>query len=123
MNGRLLDAYREGNDAEHEELGPHVVSSLEPTAFLDFEYVNGNHVSFAAHRLASVSFDPSEGIVLDFSSHEVLVRGRYLRPLYRAILEQRVARIVEGGNGSEESGVRAEVDLPYVQTLTVSKCD
>ncbi len=72
---------------------------------LELRYKTGNAKALAYSYLVAIDFDPSEGIVLDFSGHEVRISGRNLRPLFSGLAAQRVA-------------VVQEVDDLYVETAS-----
>ncbi|MCA9215719.1 MAG: hypothetical protein KDB27_21790 [Planctomycetales bacterium] len=62
---------------------------------LEFLIKTGNSQSFAYSHLYRAEYDPSEGIKLQFSDHEIQISGRNLRIGYRRLLTQRVIRICE----------------------------
>jgi hypothetical protein len=62
---------------------------------LELRYKTGNAKALAYSYLVGIDFDPSEGIVLDFSGHEVRISGRNLGPLFSGLTSQRVAVVQE----------------------------
>jgi hypothetical protein len=62
---------------------------------LELRLKNGNAKALAYSYLVGIDFDPSEGIMLNFSGHEVRISGRNLRPLVSGLVSQRVAAVQE----------------------------
>ena len=62
---------------------------------LELRFKTGNSRAFAYSYLVSIDFNPSSGIVLDFSGYEVAVSGRNLSSLFAGLVAQRVAVINE----------------------------
>ena len=62
---------------------------------LELRFKTGNAKALAYSYLVGIDFDPSEGIMLNFSGHEVRISGRNLRPLFSGLVSQRVAAVQE----------------------------
>ncbi len=58
---------------------------------LDFQVEAGMRHGLPYIALIALEFDPSDGIVLHFSSHRVQIFGSRLEPLYKALLLHQVA--------------------------------
>ncbi len=85
-------------------------------AMLDFWLVSGNERAFAYTHLYDADFNPSLGIVLTFSDHQVTVHGRHLRELYRAIKRHRVVYVWE----ADEPTVRLlPASVPVVTRILI----
>jgi opacity protein-like surface antigen len=106
----LIDARRNGTaatTAEPEEDSPEpdvempgkcyslVSSDRQRKLMLEFRFRTSDSTALAYTYLLGVYFNPSKGITLDFGGKSVQVTGRNLRPLYDAIVAQRVAWIRE----------------------------
>lgn len=64
--------------------------SSKPQLTLRVRRVTGTCDGFAYAHLYTLDFDPSVGIVLRFSQHRVVIRGRNLDELYRYLTLHRV---------------------------------
>ncbi len=62
---------------------------------LELRLKNGNIKARTYSYLVGIDFDPSEGILLDFTASEVRIEGRNLRPLLSGLIAQRVAVVQE----------------------------
>lgn len=62
---------------------------------LELRLKTGNATALAYSYLVSVTLDPSQAIVMDFSGYEVILSGRNLGPLFAGLVAQRVAVIRE----------------------------
>jgi len=71
------------------------ISADRRKEMVDFRFQNGNAKARAYSYLVGVDYDPSEGIRLDFSGYEVIIKGRNLWPLYAGLVAQRVAVVRE----------------------------
>ncbi len=83
---------------EAEEEGPSystLSADRMQKVMLELRYKTGNAKALAYSYLVGIDFDPSEGIVLDFSGHEVRISGQNLRSLFSGLVAQRVASIQE----------------------------
>ncbi|MCA9216798.1 MAG: hypothetical protein KDB27_27200 [Planctomycetales bacterium] len=71
-------------------------SQVRPSnAMIDFWLVDGSEKAFAYTHLYDAAYDPSSGIILNFSGHRVTLLGRKLHELYRAIKRHRVVYVWE----------------------------
>lgn len=80
-------------------------------AMLEFRFLSGNAKALAYSYLIGIDFDPSAGIVLDFSQYRVTVRGRNLGPLFENLAAQRVAFV------RETDGLQAEATVAEGDTV------
>lgn len=62
---------------------------------LELRFRNGNAIALGYAYLVSVSFDPSEGIRLEFTGHEVLITGTNLTKLFRGLVHHKITYIQE----------------------------
>ena len=84
--------------AEIEDRGPcYSVMSADRhrKPMVEFRLLSGNSKARAYSYLVGADFDPSEGIVLDFSADKVTICGRNLRRLYTDLVAQRVKFVSE----------------------------
>jgi hypothetical protein len=81
------------------EAGPDPFSVLSADrmqkVMCEFRLRGGNAVALAYSYLVKAEFDPSNGIDLDFSSHQVRLTGNNLAPVFAAVVSQRVAVVTE----------------------------
>lgn len=63
---------------------------------VDFRGHDGRLLAVPYTRLISVIMERESVIQLDFPEHRVLLRGRNLRPLYSALVQNRVTSVQEG---------------------------
>ncbi|MGL5095331.1 MAG: hypothetical protein ACRDD1_07065 [Planctomycetia bacterium] len=89
-------------DVETEEAGEDdgyrafaVGPSSRPPMMLEFRRRNGDRFALGYGYLIRVDFNPSRGVVLEFTDGRVEVEGRRLEPLFHAVVGQRASRIVE----------------------------
>lgn len=78
---------------------------------LELRFKTGNATALAYSYLVSVTLDPSQALVMDFSGYEVTLSGQNLRPLFAALVAQRVAVV------RETDGLHAEALLPQGVTV------
>jgi hypothetical protein len=72
-----------------------VSSGRTQKLMLDFRLNDGNSFALAYSYLVGISFNPSEGIELDFGMSNVKVTGINLMPIYSGLVAQRVAWLRE----------------------------
>jgi hypothetical protein len=70
-----------------------VSADRQQKTMLEFCFVDGNAVALAYAYLVGIQFNPSMEIQMDFSGYQVHLKGRNLRPLFDALVAQRVASI------------------------------
>ena len=62
---------------------------------LELRFKTADAEAFPYSYLVRAQFNPSTGIELDFSACTVRIAGRNLRPLFAALVAQRVAVVTE----------------------------
>ena len=62
---------------------------------IDFRGHEGTCFGLPYESLNSISYDPAEGIVLEFKQHRVLIKGRNLESLREDLLQHRVSYVRE----------------------------
>ena len=67
----------------------------ERPPMVDFRGHNGNSFALPYKQLMAMAFHPMTGIRLEFREHNIVIRGRNLRPLYDHFLQHRVIFAVE----------------------------
>ncbi len=84
-------------EIEDDEEGPrkNLFANRSHKMMLDLRFKTGNAEAFPYSFLVRAMFNPTNGILLDFSIVEVKITGRNLRPLYRAIVAQRESVVQE----------------------------
>jgi len=91
---------------------------------VEFRLITGNSKARAYSYLVAADFVPGEGIVLDFSADKVTIKGRNLRPLYDALVAQRVAVVreldelhVKASGIGEKATVVTEIEIADAEPL------
>lgn len=72
-----------------------VEPATERPPMIDFRGHNGNSFALPYRHLTAMAFHPASGIRLEFREHNIVIRGRNLRPLYDHLLEHRVIYVLE----------------------------
>jgi hypothetical protein len=67
----------------------------ERPPMIDFRGHNGNSFALPYDNLMAMAFHPISGIRLEFPEHNIVIRGRNLRPLYDHMLQHRVVYVAE----------------------------
>ena len=67
----------------------------ERPPMVDFRGHNGNSFALPYKQLMAMAFHPATGIRLEFPEHNIVIRGRNLRPLFEHFLQQRVIFVLE----------------------------
>ena len=80
---------------------------------VEFRGHDGRSLAVPYSRLLSVDYRPELGVSLEFPDHQIMVRGRNLRPLYDALLWHRVTFVQEG-----ELDVVSESD-PFIDRIVI----
>jgi hypothetical protein len=96
-------AAEEATEAEEvEELLPggsvafaRLLSPRRPELMLELRRKSGDALALGYAYLVSIGFNRSGGLVLEFTGHQVKIKGRNLRPLWRGLVQQRVAWLQE----------------------------
>ena len=78
---------------------------------LELRFKTGNARALAYSYLVSMQFDPSAGIIMDFSGYEVRISGQNLHPLFAGLVAQRVAVV------NEIDDLQAEASQPKDATI------
>jgi hypothetical protein len=103
----LLDRIRSGREDALDELEDDYDPDGEYRAFsasrlglrsevmLDLVFRTGKHESLSYAHLYCLSYDPTDGIVMQFTDHVVSIRGHKLKDLYRYLRSHRVIFICE----------------------------
>ena len=85
-------------------------------ALLDFWQSDGDQRSFAYSHLYDVEFRRSEGILITFSEHQVIVRGHRLDKLYQGLKRHRIIFVWEA---SSQEALTAEEDASIVTDIDI----
>lgn len=111
----------EGAGGEAGVSDPYSVLSADRAqkAMCEFRLKGGNAVALAYSYLAKAEFDPSRGIVLDFSAHTVTLTGRNLAPVFAGLVAQRVAVVTEMDDLQAEAALGK--DATVVTGIDVTK--
>jgi len=87
---------------EAEEIGDAAAESFSVRSadrhqkvMLELRFKTGDSTALAYSYFVRADCNPSTGIVLDFSAYAVRIEGRNLRPLFAALVAQRVAVVTE----------------------------
>lgn len=72
-----------------------VSANRPPEPMVEFRFKSRNAVALSNALLISATYNPSQGIVLEFTTHRVTISGRNLQDIQRALREHRLAWIQE----------------------------
>ena len=104
---RVLDRYtgRPKPETESPAKADEQEDSYQPTApisanrppepMVEFRFKSRNAVALSYALLISATYNPSQGIELEFTTHRVTISGRNLQEAQRALREHRLAWIQE----------------------------
>jgi len=84
----------DGDDGLYKPGSP-VSGNRPPEPMVEFRFKSRNAVALSYALLISTTYNPSEGIVLEFTTHRVTVTGRNLMEIQRALREHRLAWVQE----------------------------
>ena len=116
---RLLAQYghgpRHAEDGEAETGGAYAAAEGF-VAMLDLQLATGDRVAFPYATLLKAVFNPSDGIKLTYSTEDVMIEGRRLEPIYKAISQHR-ARFVKSVGAVGE--FEAAGEIPVVTSIAV----
>ncbi len=77
----------------------------------------GNQLGISWSLYSDARYDPTEGIVIEFSHKVVMIQGKHLLSLYQYILGNRVTFIAEADRATEK--LISQDDEPVVSKLVV----
>ncbi|MCA9178420.1 MAG: hypothetical protein KDB14_28360 [Planctomycetales bacterium] len=97
LDAAEVDVYREGSPYQPFGISRRAWGG-EP--FVDFISKTGDHHAIAYTHLYDIAFNPSAGIVLQFSDHFVRIAGIGLADVYAQLLRQRVVFICEADHAA-----------------------
>lgn len=116
---RLLARYGHGarQNGDGGEAGSGALAAAEGfVAMLDLQLATGDRVALPYATLLKAAFNPSEGIKLTYSTDDVVISGRRLEPLYKAITQHR-ARIIKSVGSAGE--FETTTDQPVVTSIEI----
>lgn len=87
---------------------------------INFIARTGDHQAIAYNHLYRIQFDPSNGITLDFTNHNIVIQGRNLAEAYQKLVMQRVIFVVEADDATRR--LVADGD-PVVTSLQILEAD
>lgn len=87
------DEPTEGDDS-YQPAAP-VSANRPPELMLELRLKKGDALALSYALLISAAFNPSQGIALEYTTHHVVVAGRNLRGVYRALVAHRLAYLQE----------------------------
>ena len=85
-------------------------------ALIDFWLSDGDQRAFSYSHLYDVEFRRSEGLIITFSEHQVLVQGRMLDDLHSSLKRHRAVFVWEA---SSQDGMLAGEDQPIVTKIDI----
>ncbi|GAB5515196.1 hypothetical protein [Rhodopirellula baltica] len=109
-----LDVYADSDDYRAFGYSRKPVSSDPMINFIDS---TGTQTAFAYGHLYQTKYDPSEGIVIEFTEHVVSIRGRRLGEAFAKLVSQRVVFVAEA---DRPTAVLVPDDLPVVTRLEIA---
>lgn len=90
-------------------------------ATLDFRLKDGTRVALPYATLLKSSFDPSKGITLEYSTDTVMISGRNLEPVYKAIAQHRLSAL--GESGERAVAFDQEYGEPVITAIRIEPAD
>lgn len=106
-------AHRGGAAAADAAASVAAFSTISPQhgqeVMLDLRRKTGDRMALPYTYLTAVTFDPSKGITLEFTGHQVVIHGRNLEPVYVAIVAYRASWLQELGHRHDTYGDDATV--------------
>jgi hypothetical protein len=69
---------------------------------LDFRFANGDRMALAYIDLRAMRFNPSEGIVLEFATRTVTIKGRRLKSIYEYLGRHQISYLSEQSDGFDD---------------------
>ena len=94
-----------------------VAEGEEAPPMVEFRGHDGRSLAVPYSRLLSVDHRPVVGLSLEFPDHQIMIRGRNLRPLYEALLWHRVTLVQEG-----DLDTVSESD-PFIDRIVIGPVD
>ncbi|MCD0458134.1 hypothetical protein [Roseiconus lacunae] len=90
--------------------------SINAEPMIDFITSQGVHEPLAYSHLYRIHFDPSDGIMIEFTDHVVTIQGRALREGFQKLFFHRVVFVAEADRPT--AAIVPESD-PVVTSLTI----
>ncbi|KAA0220215.1 MAG: hypothetical protein KJ057_16760 [Phycisphaerae bacterium] len=84
---------------------------------LDFRRKNGDRLALPYTYLTAITFDPSMGIKLEYTGHQVIIKGRNLEPIYLALLGYRATWLQEQSSRHDIGGD----DATFISALEIER--
>jgi hypothetical protein len=85
-----LEFEEEGQEEKYQAFST-ISADRQQKQMVVFRLLDGNQEALAYSYLVRAKFNPSDGIVLDFSGYTVTITGRNLRAGFNGLVAQRVA--------------------------------
>ena len=121
---RLAELRKEGAEsADDAEEGIDFELEVETPAFsilsadrqrkvmVEFRMLDGDRKARTYAFLAGIDFNPSKGIVMDFSADAVKISGRNLAPLFDGLVAQRIAIVREMDELQAEASISEDATV------------
>ena len=84
---------------------------------VDFITRDGNHQTFNYSHMYRVTFNPSEGLIVEFTNHVVTIVGKQLRDMHRFFTAHRIVFVCEADDATQK--LMQTNDEPVVTKLTI----
>jgi len=85
---------------------------------LDIQFKNRNRMALSYSYLASISYNPSEGIYLNYPTATVCIKGLHLDRLYESLLFHRVEWVRE--ETFEDRGEETDHSEPVISEIALT---
>lgn len=119
--GKFLSASKQASTGVGNEPPSHASSDAPARPFMiDFETQSGTRHAFPYAQLLWATLSPSHGIKLSFATHNVVIRGRCLEPLFASVCEHTASRITATGE-RHDPGEGTDRERPVVHRILVRK--
>lgn len=126
---RLVDRYAgrpKGSEPEPEPIPEEQEGTYKPSSpvsgnrppepMVEFRFKSRNAFALSYALLISAAYNPSQGIVLEFTTHRVTITGRNLPDIQRALREHRLAWVQELSTPLDDQ----PADSPVVTSITIT---
>jgi hypothetical protein len=90
------------------------------TLMLDIRLITSDRVALPYSYLVSIEYEKTTGLMLSFTSHQVLIKGRNLDPLYEGFLSQRV-EYIQANDEMHDTGPDAITFISAIEVDTMTE--
>lgn len=115
MSGSILGKFK----SDERPLGPSATKAERPPLMIDFQKLDGNRTALHSNFLLSIEWNPSEGVRLTFSTHQIVLHGRNLEVIYEGLVQHAVSTLVE----VDERHTKVPNETPVITRISIARSD